>query len=451
MEKLINTVLWIVLLAFIALAVHHWYKNNYEPVAYQQPTEHAPPLFKLEKKAERSDNEPWFRQHFTNPVPAQGDAPEEWTEIEASLSPKECGVCHPAQLADWQDSWHAKGMGPGMMGQLVDWDGPRDGMVKQCQSCHAPLTEQYPRLDGEANPLYDAEMREQGLTCAGCHVRQHARLGPPTETHPADPMPQEAEDAEETEETETASVDAEEAPRQPHDGFIARDEFQDAMFCEHCHDFRPGQNSLEDKLIQETYEEYLRTDFAAEGITCQSCHMPEGRHTFKGIHDPEMARAAFTPEAKLVRLGEAFMEPLEATLTITNTGAGHRFPTYTTPTIVLSFEQVDVDGVPIEGTRDEGYVSRYVKPNLSEEFWDTRLMPGEAFTLTYRSELRDEASALRARVEVWPDDGYTRFYEIKTQKFPEDHPKGNPLLEEALQASIDSRFVAWEGLVPLNQ
>lgn len=449
LERLINTILWIVLILFIGFAAKHYFDNNLAPTEFDQPETHAPPLFKVEATVEdfKPDDVAWIRSHLSNPVPAMGEAPEGWTEVEASLSPKDCGVCHPQQLTDWSQSWHAMGMGPGVMGQLVDWDGKNDGMVKACQSCHAPNAEQYPRLDGAENPHYDEELRNAGLTCVGCHVRDHERYGPPTEDHPVDEeLDGDTQDTEDTEDSE--ATEGEDDVRMPHDGFVARSEFEDGLFCEQCHDFRPGQLALEDKLLQETWQEWRRTDYAAQGISCQDCHMPEGRHLWKGIHDVDMVRAAFTAEPALIRSGTEFLDPLEASLTVTNVGAGHRFPTYTTPTIALVFEQLDSSGNVLEGTRQEGYISRRVTPNLKEEVWDTRLLPGEEFTMIYRAERRENAARLACRVEVWPDDGYTRFYEINLGK-PENYPNGRAMIEEALQNSIDSQYIAWEGEVDL--
>ena len=452
LERMINTVLWIVLIGFIGAAAKHYFGNNLAPKQFEQPETHAAPLYKVEAKVEDATDEQvaWIRQHFDNPLPAQGEAPEHWTEVEASDAPKDCGVCHPQQLTDWSQSWHAMGMGPGMMGQLVEWDGDKDGMVKACQSCHANQNEQYPRIDGQENPHFDAAQREAGLTCVGCHVRGHERFGPPTEDNPVVEETDGADtDAEDTDDAVDDSDDSDdEAARQPHDGFTARDEFSDGLFCAQCHDFRKGQLSLEDKLLQETWQEWRRTEYAEQGISCQDCHMPEGRHLWKGIHDEAMVRAAFTAVPQLLRDGTGMFDPLEASLVVTNVGAGHRFPTYTTPAVVLVFEQLDSSGNIIEGTRQEGYISRKVTPNLKVEEWDTRLLPGESFEMIYRAERAENAARLACRVEIWPDEQYRINYEIWL-KSDERSDEGRAMLEEAMQAATDSRYTAWEGEVDL--
>jgi hypothetical protein len=434
MERLINGLLWIIILVFGFLAARDWVEDNYVPDAFVQPMDHAPSLVKISTKVEHGDDS-WLKTHFSAPVPPQGDAPEDWTEVEASLDPTQCGVCHPAELADWEGSWHAMGMGPGMMGQLSD--SPSANMVESCQRCHAPNAEQYPELDGAENPHFDESLRAQGLTCAGCHVRDWTRYGPPSDS-PA-PAPEPVEGEEDTE-----------VPRQPHDGFVGNAVYDDSIFCESCHDFRGDQKMLNDKYLQETYGEWRRTQYAEDGITCQSCHMPEGRHVWLGVHDKELVQGGMAVEAELEALGTGFMEPIMANLTVTNTGVGHRMPTYTTPRIVLIMEQTNAAGEPIEGTRQEGYIGRDVSPDLSTENYDTRLMPEESFTMRYEADVHEEATHLDARVEVWPDEGYTRNYRIWIEHKAEEWPNGLPMLEEALEASLESQYIAWEQSVPIG-
>lgn len=416
----------------------------------EAPAGHAPPLDQVEAPVgeEALAQSEWLQAHFEAPVAAQGEPPEQWTDYEKGLDPQSCGSCHPQQLADWQESWHHLAMGPGTMGQLVDWDGKNDRTVGQCNRCHANLVEQYPRVpaaeqDAEGktvyvdNPVYDPELRDAGLTCAGCHVRAHERFGPP--------KPGEEPD------TSAPGEDSGRAPLAervgPHGGYVPRAEFQQASFCSSCHDFTKNQLALEGKLIQETGEEWRRTSYAAEGVTCQDCHMPEGRHTWKGIHDKDMVASGVEMSAE-ASVNDDFLAKVQASLTLTNTGVGHRFPTYTTPEVKLYLEQVDASGQPIEGTRREGSVARRITPNLKKELYDTRLLPGESYTLPYEVRRASGAVAVRASVEVWPDEAYRRFYEIKLKR-PENHPEGLEQLRVAHQDSIDSRFLLWEEQVPL--
>ena len=56
-------------------------------------------------------NDDFLEQHWKRPIVAS-NIPS------VLLTPESCGGCHQQQFADWQQSLHAKAMGPGVMGQL---------------------------------------------------------------------------------------------------------------------------------------------------------------------------------------------------------------------------------------------------------------------------------------------------------------------------------------------
>ncbi len=370
----------------------------------QPETAHAAPLATIPATVAPVETGEWLAAHFKHPVAAQGPPPAGATEIEASLRPEACGACHVQQYADWKASWHALGMGPGLFGQfpLLSADDRA-----RCERCHAPLAEQ----------AGNDELGAEGLTCAGCHVREHVRYGPPKDTAPIEGA--------------------------PHHGFVARDEFRSAAFCVSCHDFRPTSSPVEGKLIQETTEEWRRTQAAADGKTCQACHMPGGRHLWKGIHDPDMVKQAFDADARFISDGLR----LVGKLVVTATGAGHRFPTYVTPEVWLRVDQVDADGLAIEGTRVEAVIGRRVNIPERSELFDTRLLPGESKTLLYDDALHPESRAIVAKVEVWPDAAYERVYE----GYLDDDWGNATLIAEALANGKSARFVAWEERVELPE
>jgi hypothetical protein len=397
----------------VGLAVDRW-GFSVAPIE----TTHAPALAALPATVPDAPPSPWLVAHFAAPLAPQGPAPAGFTPIEARLDAAACGACHVQQYLDWKASWHAGAMGPGVMGQLVGPTGVAQAAT--CQRCHAPLAEQIPATVAAAAEPTLVALQADGLSCAGCHVRAHTRSGPPK---PAG---------------ETPMAGA------PHGGFEPRDEFADSQFCAGCHDFTPNQRALEGKLLQETFAEWRRTPYAAEGVTCQGCHMPEGRHLWKGVHDPEMVRRAFTATTSWARRDGHLVGALD----ITNTGAGHRFPTYTTPQITLRVEQVDAAGVPIPGTAIEGALARRLTPDLKQELFDTRLLPGESHTLAYDRPLAAGAVAVRATVACWPDEGYRRFDTIEAED-PSRPPEAQALLQVALDHTLASRFLAWEEVRPL--
>ena len=54
-----------------------------------------------------------------------------------------------------------------------------------------------------------------------------------------------------------------------------------------CHQFTPDGFALNGKLLETTYNEWKASRFAREGVQCQDCHMPDRRHRWRGIHDPD--------------------------------------------------------------------------------------------------------------------------------------------------------------------
>ena len=328
------------------------------------------------------------RRHWAAPIRPQGPPPAGWSALESSLAPEACGTCHPVQYGDWRSSVHAASMGPGIAGQLAEMVETDPAAALSCQTCHAPLAEQRPLAGGpgalDANPVFDPGLRARGLVCAGCHVRAHRRFGPPRR------------------DGSLAS-----APGAPHGGVTRSRGFLSSEFCRGCHQFTKDGFALNGKLLENTYEEWKASGFARRGVHCQDCHMPDRRHLWRGIHDPDMVKSGLTigvtPAARRYRVGDAFA----LTLSVRNTGVGHAFPTYVTPRVVLRGELLEAGDAPVEGSRREVVIAREVALDLSREMSDTRLLPGRAATLTLRG--RVERPGLRARghdaqiVESWSD------------------------------------------------
>src|SRR3990170_4308581 len=178
--------------------------------------------------------EEFLRRHWARPLAPQGAAPARWTPVEQSLAPEACGTCHPAPLAE-----------------------------------QAPLV-----LEGGAarpNPAHDAALGAHGLACAACHVRGHARFGPPRRAGAL----------------ERAAPGA----SLPHGGATRTPAFLRAEFCRSCHQFAPDGLALNGKLLEDTYNEWRSSRFAREGTQCQDCHMPDPRHLWRGLHDAGMVRS----------------------------------------------------------------------------------------------------------------------------------------------------------------
>lgn len=315
--------------------------------------------------------------YWTLPVPFQGQAPAEWSDVEKSLAPESCAACHEDQYADWRTSLHAGAFSPGLVGQLVSMY--RQGAAS-CMECHAPLTEQgrdfsAALADGAGHIAERQGLAAAGVACPACHVRGHRRFGPP--------------------QRDTGRVGQGDADN-PHRGVYRAAWFEKSEFCATCHQF-PAQYAVNGKPLENTYVEWQASPYAAQGTTCQVCHMPGRRHLWRGIHDPEMVASGLTADFS------ATAE--EARFTLTNSGVGHAFPTYVTPRVEMRAVALDADGREVPATAVRQVIQRAVavRDGRWVEDFDTRLLPGETVTLSLPWQGYGKA---RLWLEVKPDDYY---------------------------------------------
>jgi Cytochrome c554 and c-prime len=323
----------------------------------------------------------FLKNHWTRPLASQG--------IAQGLSPQSCGQCHASQHADWKKSWHAHSMGNGMMGQLIELK-PQDlSAQRSCLRCHAPLAEQEKALvdilKKKLQPQSQAHV--DGLICAGCHMRSGVWFGPPRRNAPA--------------------LQPEQMKVMPHGGWKVSEAFEDSRFCAACHQFQTGEYALNGKFLENTYEEWRQSPYPAQGKTCQVCHMPERRHLWRGIHDKEMTFKAVSVDVVSPQVVD---NKISAEMKVTNVGAGHDFPTYVTPKVVLEIFQIDHRGRQIRGTKVESIISREVSLDLRREIADTRLAPGKSQNLTYFMPKNRLGRALVFQIKVEPDSFYEKFY-----------------------------------------
>lgn len=376
------------------------------------------------------DVDAFVKHHWRLPVPPQGEPPAAFSPIEASLHPKECALCHRQQFEDWKTSLHSRSMGPGIYGQLLNMQEKNPATYTICATCHTPLSEQIPHLkegsEYRPNEAFDPELQQAGLICAGCHVRQHQRFGPPRRpevpTPPADVI-------------------------QPHGGFTATTAFQRSEFCKPCHQFAEGAFALNGKLLENTFAEWQASPYAEEGVQCQGCHMPDRRHLWRGIQDPDMVRQAMTvnisPLAPSYRPGDT----LQATITVTNSGAGHYLPTYVTPKIFVQGDLLDAAGEVIADSFQEAVIGREITLNLSREVYDTRIAPKASLDFGYTMTLPETATTLRVRIVVHPDHFYERFFKAVLRR--DRGSLGKAHLEAALEKTSTSPFTVYERRIPV--
>ena len=348
----------------------------------------------------------FLARHWAQPIAPQGDPPAGFSAIEASLAPQTCGACHVMQYADWNSSLHSRTMGPGIRWQLRVMN---QAEANDCLRCHAPLAEQkalvalehgWTNAPQQPLPVYvSPDLHRRGNTCASCHVRRHQRFGPPA------------------------------ASRSPklHGGFVAEAAFRDSRFCSPCHQFPPGARSLAGKLIENTYEEWRSSPAARAGQTCQTCHMPDRRHIWRGIHDQETVRKALRREVEIRRLEGS---RVRVVATLSAPGVGHYFPTYVVPKVLASLHLRTS-----AGSREIGRViiGRTVSVDMDREWSDTRIPPGGRSLLSVELEAPQGPYKIELQVEIAPAEHYARMYRAMLERNPGMEAVAQGLLRQALR------------------
>jgi hypothetical protein len=229
----------------------------------------------------------------------------------ASLSAKDCGRCHREIYREWAGSMHA-----------LAWTDPYfqvdfkyDGSLQVCLNCHTPLVNQQEDLvlgfrDRDKfdpilkpNPAFDAALRDEGVTCAVCHIRNGRIVGPFR------------------------------TDRAPHPVEYDPEMSKGIKPCLKCH-------VVAGKRWDTFYTippcgTVAEIEAGGEAIDCVSCHMPavmrptaEGkssrqgrRHQFHGGHEPERVKESLRVDHRLENDG--------LVVTLTNVGAAHYLPTGT--------------------------------------------------------------------------------------------------------------------------
>lgn len=257
------------------------------------------------------------------------DRPTEETPLDDGVLPVEgvggtraadCGACHVEIYREWSVSTHAHAWtDPQFQAEITKSDN-----TWLCRNCHTPLRAQQPewpiRLtagDVEApvlvpNPRFDKSFQDEGVTCAGCHVRDGRIQGPG--------LPD---------------------SRAPHPVDVNADLRSEAV-CVRCHQAEriyPGKTFV---CTFTTGAEWAASPYAERGQTCAHCHMPEverpvatggpirtvRRHWFKGSGIPKWVDRAPPDDASPPPgLDIALQADGEhVVVTLRNAHAGHRLP-----------------------------------------------------------------------------------------------------------------------------
>jgi hypothetical protein len=378
-----------------------------------------------------SATETFFDKHWPSTIHPQGEPDDALPDVEKSLAPESCRICHLQQYQDWQTSMHSRSMSPGIVGQLVEMVTDDPATARLCWSCHAPLAEQqdltYSTADGwQDNPEFDSQLQKHGMMCASCHVRNRQYYGPPRRSSP----------------NTTGRIEE----LLPHGSFVAEVGFTKSEFCRGCHQFARDDYALNGKLLENTYAEWAASEYADNGTQCQDCHMPDRRHLWRGIHDADMVRSGITISVSPVPENHLPGQLVDATISIENSGVGHKFPTYITPKVFVRGRLLTEMGEQIDSSLQE-YVIGWESYDLAVEAYDTRLSPGQQIEISYRYPLPDEGTKLQIEVVVDPDHWYRRFYQNILNSG--GGGAGREMLAEALALSQRSSFSIYEQVFAL--
>jgi len=361
---------------------------------------------------------------FGVPVRAQGTPPPSLAPAQVSLSSQQCARCHAKQAREWTTSVHAKAAQLGLPARELDHAGDagepgvagsmtRGSGDTSCARCHTPLAEQQP------GDTFDATLRDEGVTCAGCHVRDWIRRGPPRRAPSLLPSP----------------------------GYplVELAIYERADFCMSCHQL-PPRTAVNGKPLLNTYKEWLEGPYMRRGIQCQHCHMPNREHQWLGVHDRDTFRQGIKLDTRALRKDGA----VTVIATLTNIGAGHYLPTTTTPAAWLRLELFDAKGGAIAGAHAELRIGRDL---VFDKQWieksDTRIPPGESLKMAraWQGGRTAQAAFARVTVEVRPDDYYERFYASRLKaKLPDAARKH---YETVLQRAGSSHYLAEQRDVPI--
>jgi len=319
-------------------------------------------------------------------------------EILKTLRAEECGNCHTEFYKEWKTAMHSKAWTDPYF--QADW--LFDDTQQSCRLCHTPLDRQQPqKVLGyrdknkwqpilEENPDFDPVLQHQGVTCAVCHLREGKIIGVLGNTNAPHPV---------------KKIDDPNQICMRCHVVVAESWGTFVKFppCGTVAEIRKSSGSpadegdlkiLSELLTQEELQQYSPVQTGKSGeiqvsdtqsLGCVQCHMPaierplvEGgplraarQHLWRGGHDPEMVKSAFT--AKLSLETESDSDKQRVRFTIVNKGAAHYFPTGTPDRhLTVKIRLLDKQDNVLE-ERKEILIRKVMWRPFIIDLWDTRL------------------------------------------------------------------------------
>ena len=264
-----------------------------------------------------------------------------WSENNAAVAlggAASCGACHSRVYDEWSESWMARSFSNATFQAIyaysMEFDRQNDASTAQaCLRCHAPLGFLHQDVIGAR-----AETNE-GVSCNFCHRVAAVNEG--------------------SNHLYTAELSSGGVVFGPTGGIDSRAHptrqgtvFADSSLCALCHLDR----SDDEIPLENTFEEWSRSDFAERGIGCADCHMPQvegsatdvpglterrsthASHRFHGGHaNSPMLRSAARVEVLSADASS------ELQISVRNLTVGHNFPSNGAHLAELTLE-IDIIG-----------------------------------------------------------------------------------------------------------
>lgn len=237
---------------------------------------------------------------------------------ETFSSPLACSQCHQKIYEDWKESMHAMSVSDPIF-QAVFLQAKSEGGEKTarlCLSCHSPTT--------EVTKDYHLKkpLSRDGVSCDFCHRIKNVEL---SKKQPF-----------EIETNGTKYGPFKEVSSPAHEVSYSENH-KNSELCAGCHEYKNPKGIS----ILTTYSEWKAGPYPKEGVSCQTCHMPERKdfivsgkvkptekyihsHKARGGHSIAQVRKTIKTEiADIRRHGEK----VSVLVKVSNIGSGHKVPT----------------------------------------------------------------------------------------------------------------------------
>ena len=360
------------------------------------------------------------------------------------LSAQSCGACHTAVYHEWTTTIHSQAWTDPYF--QADWR--HEGKKQICLNCHTPLDRQQKfRVLGfhggdrwkpilSPNPAFDPALRQQGVTCAACHVRNGVVYGPYAKLDAPHPIARWNNDNEACIRCHVVNNKHWDVFfRLPPCGTVAEIQrsrkrlqlnHQDIETLLHIappampagpkysYKVQPGGSVVSLIPRNDGYGDDIPVrDVAA--LNCVQCHMPPverplvpggkplagRRHLWRGGHDPRMVKKALT--ITFVKTPTSVPDQERYTLTITNTGAEHYIPTGVPDRHLTVTLRVRSAGGKILKTQTFTLERTVLWRPFIIDLWDTRLRPWQPrrYSLRFSTLLKPRPAVVEAVVRYW--------------------------------------------------